>query len=123
MSNQISSLTVRQLAGAKRVTASTNNAAVDISYFTGSALFILDASNTEAAGQTADIKLQHSADGSTAWADTGITFAQVTSAGTAFQQVMASVDGLRRFVRVAAVLAGTSAAVTYGVAVVGKANY
>lgn len=123
MSNQITSLSIKNLAEAKRLTATTNTPGVEISAFTGSALFVLNASATEGAGQTADFKLQDCDTLNGTYTDTGISFAQVTNARAAFQQVLASVDGLRRFVRVAAVLGGTSPAVTYSVAVVGKANF
>ena len=110
-----------QLLASKRVQANDNGAAVDVSEFTGPALFQLNASAPEGAAQTLDVKLQHSADGSTGWADAGISFAQVTTAGGAsFQSVMANTDKLRKFVRVVGTVGGSTPAITYGVTITGK---
>jgi hypothetical protein len=119
---QLTSLTFTPLAASQRVTASTNGGAVDLSLFTGNALFVLNASATEGAGQTADLKIQTSADGATGWVDAGISFAQVTNAGASYQKVLATTDGLKKYARVVSTLGGTSPAVTYGVTVIGKTS-
>jgi hypothetical protein len=118
---QLTSLALTAIAIAARITANTNGAAVDVSDYTGNALFTLNASAPEGAAQTLDVKLQTSADGSTGWVDTGISFAQVTTAGGAsFQTVMASTDGFKRYVRAVGTVGGSSPAVTFGITITGK---
>lgn len=120
---QFTSLSFATLAAAQRVTANTNGPAVDLSLFTGNAMFVLNASGTEAAATTADFKIQTSADGSTGWVDSGIAFAQVTNtASTGQQKFIATTDGLKKFARIVATLGGTSPAVTFGAQVIGKTS-
>lgn len=118
----MSKLTPIALAPAASLTATYNNPGVEISDFTGNAQLILDA-NQPAAGQTLDVKLQHSRDnGSTdAWADAGVSFNQVTNAGGASYQVQdLSVDGLKKYVRVVSTIAGSATALARGVYMVGN---
>lgn len=118
---QLTSLAIAALAVSARIQANTNGAAVDLSDYTGNALFVLNASAPEGAAQTLDVKLQTSADGSTGWVDAGISFAQVTTAGGAsHQQVMASTDGLKKFVRVVGTVGGSTPAITFGVEIIAK---
>lgn len=121
MSYFLQALNLAALGTAKRITASDNGAATDISEFTGLARFLLNSSAPEGAAQTSDVKIQHSADGSTNWMDAGIAFSQVTTAGGAsYQSVMASVDGLHKYVRVVNTLGGSSPAITFAVTMIGR---
>jgi hypothetical protein len=119
---QLTSLLILALAAAQRITASTPSTGVDISNVAGNAYFVLSASATEGAGQTADFKLQHSDTVNGTYTDTGVTFTQVTNAGASQQKVMANTDGFKKFVRVMPTLGGTSPAVAYGLQVIGKAH-
>lgn len=103
--------------------ASTNGAAADLVDYTGIVKFALNSgAATGNANATADVKLQHSADGSTGWADvTGLAFTQVTNPGGAsHQELLANVDQLKRYVRAVVTLGGTTPAVVCGVTVIGK---
>ena len=117
---QLTSLSTAVLATPGRIAASTATVGVDLSDFTGNAMFLLITSATEAAATTADFKLQHSDTLGGTYTDTGITFTQVTNAGPSLQRPLLTTDGLKRFVRVQPTLAGTSPAVTYGLTVIGK---
>lgn len=112
----ISSLSLRNPAA---ISATDTGPAVDVSKFTGNGYIILTSSATGGAGQTSDVKLQHSDDGSTNWADTGVSFAQVTNAAASFQPLYVSLDQFKKYVRVVNTLAGSSPTVTASVVVVG----
>lgn len=121
MSYQLNSLAVMSIVASGRITASTNAPGVDLSDYQGTALFHLNASAPEGAAQTLDVKLQSSDSQGGPYVDSGISFTQVTTAGGAsFQQVMASTDGFKKYVRAVATLGGTSPAVTYGLTITGK---
>lgn len=122
MSYQLTSLSLAVLAVASRITATTTTATgVDISDFTGTALFQLNSSAPEGAAQTSDVKLVHSDTLGGTYTDTGIVFDQVTTAGGAsFQTKLRSVDGLKKFVKVVNTLGGSTPAVTFGVTIIGK---
>lgn len=120
MSFAFKSLAAESVAVSQRLTANSNTTGVDLSRFKGGMLFSLNASATAGAGQTADFKLQHSDTQGGTYTDTGLAFAQVTNAGASQQQVMASPRSLKKFVRVAATLGGTSPVVQYGVSVIGQ---
>lgn len=110
------------LAVAQAPTASVNNAGVDLSNYTGNGQLVLNAA-TPAAGQTLDMKLQHSRDnGSTdAWADAGIAFAQVTNtSANGFQVLTISIDGLKQYVRAVSTIGGGSTALPHSVEYVGN---
>lgn len=110
------------IAKAVAPTASTNGSGVEISDYTGNAQLVMNAA-TPAAGQTLDMKLQHSRDdGSTdAYADAGIAFAQVTNAlANGFQTQTISVDGLKKYVRAVSTIAGGATALPYSVSLVGN---
>lgn len=109
------------VATAARITASANGTAVNVSNLTRKALFILNASATEAAGNTLDVKIQGSADGTTGWADiAGLAFTQVTNAGASFQSIEVNADSLPAFVRAVDTLGGATPAVTRSVEVVSR---
>lgn len=96
-------------------TATTTSAASEISDFTGIAHVILDAAQP-AAGQTLDVKLQHCATSGGTYVDSGIAFAQVTNAGGAsLQDLTISVDGLMKYVKAVATIAGGTTALPMAV--------
>lgn len=120
----IQRFTAIALAAASRVTATGNGAAVDVSRFTGLSKLVLDASATEAADNTADVKLQHSADGATDWADLDLAvFEQVDNSGASLQELHLNADSLKKFVRVVDTMAGTDPAVVRSVTMIGKLAY
>jgi hypothetical protein len=120
---QLTSLAIQAIAPSVRITANTNGTGVDLSSYTGNALFNLNASAPEGAAQTLDVKLQHSDTVNGTYTDAGIYFDQVTTAGGAsLQSKMFSTDGLKKFVRAVGTVGGTSPAVTYGVTITGKKN-
>lgn len=106
----MSKLTVLALAPASAPTGTATGSAVDVADFTGNAKFVLDCAQP-AAGETLDVKLQHSDTSGGTYTDaTGYAFTQVTNAGGAsFQVLDLSVDGLKRFVKVVATKVGTTA--------------
>ena len=105
---------------AAAITASENGAAVNVGDFTGNGYLVLNSSATGGAGQTADVKIQHSDDGTTNWTDSGVAFTQVTNAGASLQAQYVSLDQFKKFVRVVSTLGGTSPTVTYSVSLVGN---
>jgi hypothetical protein len=113
----VSILTLRAAAA---ITATDTGAAVDVSKFTGNGYVLLNSSAAGAAGNTSDVKLQHSDDGSTNWTDSGIVFAQVTNAAASHQAQYISLDQFKKFVRVVNTLAGTTPTVTAGVEMIGE---
>lgn len=114
------SLAKAALGVAKRITATNTGAAVDVSDFTGNCAFILNSSATEAADNTATVKLTHCDTEGGVYTDTGIAFAAVTNAAASHQELLRSVDGLKKYVKVVNTLAGTSPAVTFSVEIIGK---
>ena len=105
----MSKLTVIALAPVSAPTGTSTGSAVDIVDFTGNAQLVLDC-GAPAAAETLDVKLQHSDTSGGTYTDTGISFAQVTNAGGASYQVLsASVDGLKRYIKVVATKVGTTA--------------
>lgn len=120
----MSKLTVISLAEAARLsTTTTTSSAVDISDFTGNAKLVLNASATEAADNTLDVKLTHCATSGGTYTDAGVSFTQVTNAEASFQVLDFSVDGLKKFVKVVSTLAGTSPKATRAVSLVGNKAY
>lgn len=116
----LANLTQAVVSPSKRIAANDTSAAVDLSGFTGLALFTLNASATEGAGQTCDVKLQHCDTSGGTYVDAGISFAQVTNAGASFQSLLRDVDGLKQFVKVVGTLGGSTPACTYGITITGK---
>lgn len=117
----IASLAIVNLMAAARISATNTAAAVDIGDFTGNAKIILNSSVPEGAAQTSDVKLTHCATAGGTYTDTGISFAQVTTAGGAsFQVLERNIDGLKQFVKVVSTLGGSSPVVTQSVSIVGK---
>jgi O-glycosyl hydrolase len=107
------------LRAAAALSATDNGAAVDVSKFTGNGYVVLNSSATGAADNTSNVKIQHSDDGATGWADTGVAFAQVTNVAASFQSLFVSLDQFKKYVRVVNTLAGTTPTVTAAVSMVG----
>jgi hypothetical protein len=126
----MNALQVKPLVVPARITANTNGPAIDLRSYDGRAMIALNAGATEGAGQTLDVKIQHSADGSTGWADATVSpgggnlaFAQVTNAAGGSAQVIEFVTkDLKRYIRAVQTLGGTSPAVTAGVSLIAKAQ-
>jgi len=113
---------VLALAAAARITATGNGSAVDVRPYKGHALLVLNSSATEASDNTLNVKVQHSADGSTGWTDTGVAFAQVGNAAASAQVVEVNVDRFKRYIRVVSTLAGTTPAATRSVELIAQAD-
>lgn len=110
------------LAPAASLTATATGAAVDIKNVSGHALLVLNSSATNTAGNTSVTKIQHSADGSTGWTDSGVALTAVTSAGASNQSMEIDMDQFKRFIRVVDTLAGTTPAVTRSVQLIARAD-
>lgn len=109
-----------------RITAPANGPAVDLLPFDGQAMISLNAGATEGAGQTLDVKIQHSADGATGWTDAvaapsgaALAFAQVTNAGPSAQTIEFNTSDLHRYIRVVQTYVGAGG-VTAGVTLTAK---
>jgi hypothetical protein len=111
------------LATAARISATGNGSAVDVSDYTGIAKFVLHASATEGASHTYNGKIQHSADGTTNWTDTGIAFTQVTNAAASLQAINFNVDGLKKHIRLVDTMAGSSPFVTRSATLIAQRAY
>ncbi len=125
----MNALQIKPLVVPVRITATTNGPAVDLLAFDGKAMIALNSGATEGATMTLDVKIQHSADGSTGWADATIlsgaaqvpaAFAQVTNAAASAQTMDIDISTFHRYIRAVQTLAGTSPAVTAAVSLVAK---
>jgi len=116
----MSKLTIVALAAAAAPTATATSTGVDVSDFTGNGKVVLNAAQP-AAGQTLDVKLQHSDTLGSGYVDSGVTFTQVTNAGgAAFEVKDLSLDQFKKFVRVVATIAGSATALPHAVTLVGN---
>lgn len=104
------------------LTASGNGPAVDVSGFSGECRLVLSASATAGADNVLAVKVQHSANGTTGWEDSGVAFDEVTNAGAAFEEVGCSIDRFHRFIRVVDTLTGTTPTVVRAVTLFAKAD-
>lgn len=107
----MSKLAILALAAVSAPTATATSSATEISDYTGNAQLTLDAAAAPA-GQTLDVKIQHSRDNGVTdpYADAGVSFSQVTSAGASLQTLNLSVDGLKKYVKVVSTIAGGTTA-------------
>lgn len=112
-------LTILSLRAAAAITATDNGPAVNVADFTGNGYLVLNSSATGGAGQTSDVKVQHSDDGATNWTDTGVAFSQVTNAAASHQVLFVPFDQFKKFVRVVNTLGGATPTVTAAVEAVG----
>lgn len=107
MSAELKAITVASLAAAATVTANGNRAAFDLRPFDGETKLSLNCDAGGGTNPTLDVKIQHSADGSTNWTDSGVAFSQVT--GTAsFQVLTVSAEQFKRYIRVVDTVGGTN---------------
>lgn len=114
-------ITTTALKAASRITATNLSAAIDTADFQGICKVILNSSATEAADNTADVKLQHSDTSGGTYTDvTGGAFARVTNAAASHQEITLNADSFKRYVKVSSILGGTTPAVTNAVSIVGK---
>lgn len=125
----MNALQVKPLVVPARITATTNGPAIDLRSYDGRAMIALNSGATEGAGQTLDVKIQHSADGATGWTDATVSpgggnlaFAQVTNAAASAQTIEFITKDLHRYVRAVQTLGGASAAVTASVSLIAKAQ-
>ena len=88
------------------LTSSTNSAGFNVGEGAGLRVQLEVAGTVSGTAPTLDAKLQDSADGSS-WADTGVSFTQVTATGSRQQREFRTKQG-RPHVRVAATVGGTS---------------
>lgn len=100
---------------AAAISATDTGSAVDIKDFTGNGYISLISSATGGAGQTSTVKIQDSDDGSTGWADTGVSFTAVDNTAASVQDQYLPLDQFRRYVRVVNTLAGSTPTVAYSV--------
>lgn len=109
------------LKAASRLAADNTSAAVDVSAFQGMCKVILNSSATEAADNTADVKLTHCETSGGTYEDVpNGAFAQVTNAAASHQELLLNADVLKKYVKVVSDLGGTTPAVTNAVMLVGK---
>lgn len=108
------------LKTASRLAATNTGSAVDLSSYTGNCKLVLNSSATEAAGQTADVKITHCDTVGGAYTDSGVAFAQVTDAAASHQVLDISVDQFKQFVKVVTTLAGATPFVTNAVELFAK---
>ena len=88
------------------LTSNTNSAGFNVGEGAELRVQLEVAGTVSGTSPTLDAKLQDSADGST-WADTGVSFTQVTASGSRQQRELKTKQG-RPYVRVAATVGGTS---------------
>lgn len=123
MSGEFRGISVAKLSPTvvRSAAAATNGASFDLLTYDGDVRIVLNASATGGAGQTLDVKIQHSADGST-WTDSGVAFAQVTNAAASYQTLSAAAEQFHRYIRVVDTVAGSSPSVAFGVVLLAKSR-
>ena len=100
-------LILTSILGAAAITQSANGGGVDVSAFQGDVKFTLDSSAGGGADHTLNVKLQHSDDDATYADVAGAAFTQVTNAAAAYESIIVSADGLKKYVRGVDTVAGT----------------
>ncbi len=99
-------------------TATGNGLGVDVRDYIGKGKVMLDCAAGTGTTPTLDIVIQHSEDGVTFVAVPGAAFAQVTTIARQ-QQIGLDLDAVRRFVRIAFAISGTTPSFTFSVQLVG----
>jgi hypothetical protein len=122
----VKALAVKAVLPAQSITANVNGPAFDLLPYDDKAIIAMNSGATGGAGQTLDMKIQHSADGATNWADvvvspqgTNLAFAQVTNAGASSQQIEFNTNDLKRYIRAVATIGG-GATVAAGVSIIAQ---
>lgn len=119
MLNQFEAATLYALHPTAARTATGQGSAVDIRDVEGDLAIVLD-SGAGSGDMTLDAKLQDSADGSTGWADvSGAAFTQVTTAASQ-QKIVVDTNAVKRYVRAAYTIAGTTPSFTFSVNALGR---
>jgi len=114
---------VRALAPAAANVATLTGEAVDIRDLEGPALVMQTSGAGTGTTPTLDGKLQHSADGSTDWADiAGATFAQVLEEAS-LQKFALNPNGTRGYIRYVGTIAGDTPSFALGVLIAGMKRY
>lgn len=119
MSGEFRGIVVASLAAATLVNANANRGAFDLRNYDGDLRLVLDSTATDGAGETLDVKIQHSDDNST-WADSGVAFAQVTNAAASYQVISTTAERFKRYIRVVDTVAGASPTASRAVSLIGK---
>lgn len=105
------------LAAASR-NATANGSAVNLLDYDGLAAVVLNSAAGTGTSPTLDVKLQHSDDGSTGWADiTGAAFAQVTAAAASVQKKVIHAGEVKQYIRAVATIGGTTPVFIFGVTI------
>lgn len=116
------------------LTGNTNGIAVDVSAYEGNLLAVLN-SAAASAGDTLDVTVEESLDGSTSWAavpadalfnpTTGAqaTFAQVTASAASFQQLGIVRERVKRYVRLVFTVGGSSISIPCSATILGAKKY
>jgi hypothetical protein len=122
----VKALAVKPVLVAQSINANVNGPAFDLLPYEDKAIIALNAGALTGTNPTLDVKIQHSADGSTGWADvvlspqgTNLSFGQVTTAASA-QQIEFNTSDLKRYIRAVATVGGTSPAGVAGVSIVAQ---
>lgn len=110
------------LASAATLTASANQAGVNVTAYTGKALLVLNPGMPVGADNTLDVKIQHSNDNGATdpWADTGTAFAQTTHTTYPLQSLTVDIDTFKSYIRVVDTVAGTTPSVSRSVELIAK---
>lgn len=108
--------------------ASGNGSAIDLRAYEGDVVLTMQALPTGGdANETLDVAVQDSADGSTDWQplSPAVAFTQVVQPGlvAVTLKVVVKKDEVRRYIRAASTLAGTTPTFTYGVSLYGLPKY
>ena len=119
MSAQLKAVQVVNVATAAAVTTNGESGAVDLLQYDGDVRLVLNSGATNGAGRTLDVKIEHSADGTT-WTDSGVAFTQVTNAAASHQIVGVTAEQFKRYIRATDTVAGSSPSVVRSVDLVGR---
>ena len=115
-------LTALSLKAVGAETASTNGTAVDISQYSGQVAFLLEAAAGTGTSPTLALKIQHSDDNSTFVDVSGLAFTGLTTSASR-QKLVAVGDNLKRYVRYASTIGGTTPSYTYALVMIATAKY
>lgn len=121
MSAELKAVEIKPMAQSAVVTAAVNGAAFDLRPYDGEVKLVLSSAAGTGTNPTLDVKIQHSDDGATGWADTGTSFAQVTNAaGGSYQVLNVTAEKFKRYIRTVDAVGGTTPSFARGVHIVGS---
>ena len=101
-------------------TADANGAGADLQGYQGVLKIVLDSGAGGGTTPTLDVKIQDSADNSTFADVSGKVFTQVTGASASIQSLAIDTRAVRRYIRAALAITGTSPTFGLAVAVIGQ---